>query len=412
LKEQAADFFRALLFSELYGIELFEKDESTSYQFDANEQKGVSVWLRPVNRNEKYEAFLVEESAKYPRPTVIPSPFSFSHCVSIPSDWIEDRLQQRIKNKLKEEARAFASRINQAFVDVLVLASSNNGSSEQPASIGITDLLVWADETLSERNFNSHTLLFPRRYKSKLLAQGVIIPDDEIRVEYYVGKTKTGLLAYGIDELPDHFSVVFDSNAGVTLTRKQNFWFDPILRPFTLGICGQLELNPIVKHVDAVVPLMNVGQSLMINHGVPTQIGNEEMYVDAGRLDELRVISLPDFDLTKLIQLCEELNVCYANGSYLAVTMLTRAILDHVPPIFGFRTFNEVANNSPGRSFRNSMQHLQNSLRNIADAYLHMPIRNSETLPNKTQVNFHNDVDTLLAEIVRELKSREAGSQS
>ena len=404
LKEQAADFFRELVLTKLYGNELFEKDDNTYYQFGPNEQKGASVWLRPINRNKRCEAFLVEESAKYPRQTVMPSPFPFYHCASIPGTWVEDRQQQRIRNKLKEDARAFAGQINQAFVDVLVLASSSNSGSEQPANIGIPDLLVWADETLSERNFNSDTLLFPRRYKSRLLAQELIVPDDEIRNEYYVGKTKTGLRAYGIDELPDRLAVVFDSNAGVTLAQKQDFWFEPRLDPFTPGICGKLELNPIVKDTAAVVPLMNLEQLLTISHDRSIQTDNEEMYVDSGRLDELRAISSPDFDLTKLIQLCEELSACYANGSYLAVTMLTRTILDHVPPIFGFGTFNEVANNSPGRSFCRSMQHLQNSSRNIADAYLHTPIRNSETLPNRTQVNFQNDLDTLLAEIVRKLK--------
>ena len=99
-----------------------------------------------------------------------------------------------------------------------------------------------------------------------------------------------------------------------------------------------------------------------------------------------------------------ELNINFSNGCYLAVTMLSRAILDHVPPIFGYGTFEEVANNYKGKSFRNSMLHLQNSLRNIADSHLHLPIRKKETLPNKTQVNFSNDLDVLLAEIVRILK--------
>jgi hypothetical protein len=85
---------------------------------------------------------------------------------------------------------------------------------------------------------------------------------------------------------------------------------------------------------------------------------------------------------------------------------LTRALLDHVPPIFGKQSFAEVANNygGGGKSFRESMLHLERSARNIGDAHLHIQIRNSESLPTSTQVNFSNDIDVLLAEIVRVLR--------
>ena len=60
--------------------------------------------------------------------------------------------------------------------------------------------------------------------------------------------------------------------------------------------------------------------------------------------------------------------------------------LDHIPPLFGFNSFNEVANNYGGKSFRGNMQHLQNSLRNIADNHLHSHIRKNEILPNKIKL--------------------------
>jgi len=53
------------------------------------------------------------------------------------------------------------------------------------------------------------------------------------------------------------------------------------------------------------------------------------------------------------------------------------------------------------RSFKESMQRLDTSCRKIADSHLHIAIRKKEVLPTKTQVNFTNDVDVLLAEIVR-----------
>lgn len=131
-----------------------------------------------------------------------------------------------------------------------------------------------------------------------------------------------------------------------------------------------------------------------------------DLFVDQTRLDELQSIKSSNFDLTKLIRLCEELNTCYINNSYLTTAMAGRAILDHVPPIFQCNSFAEVANNYPdgSKSFKQSMTNLELSLRKIADAHLHTRIRSKETLPNKTQVNFSNDLDVLLAEIVRLLK--------
>lgn len=125
-------------------------------------------------------------------------------------------------------------------------------------------------------------------------------------------------------------------------------------------------------------------------------------YISQTRLNELQTLKSNAFDFRKLIRICEELDLCFRNQCYLAVATLTRALLDHVPPIFGCNSFTEVANNYAGaKSFRDSMLHLENSARKIGDAHLHIRIRNKETLPTSTQVNFSNDIDVLLAEIVR-----------
>ena len=125
-------------------------------------------------------------------------------------------------------------------------------------------------------------------------------------------------------------------------------------------------------------------------------------YVDPDRINKLKAISSDDFDLSKLVRLCEELNICFAGECYLSMVMLTRAILDHVPPVFSCSSFSEVANNYSGsKSFKSVMLHLDNTSRKISDHYLHTQIRNSEMLPNVTQIDFSNDLDFLLAEILR-----------
>jgi hypothetical protein len=125
--------------------------------------------------------------------------------------------------------------------------------------------------------------------------------------------------------------------------------------------------------------------------------------ISEGRLDDLRALQLSDFDFKKLIRLCEELNIASREDCHFATGMLTRAVLDHVPPVFGVKSFSEVANNYVGgsKSFRETMLHLDTAAKKIADGLLHTQIRKSETLPNAQQVNFAAPLDLLLSEIIR-----------
>jgi hypothetical protein len=141
------------------------------------------------------------------------------------------------------------------------------------------------------------------------------------------------------------------------------------------------ENKPPVKHAPAA-PLVMVADS---------------------RLAELRALKSPQFDFQKLIRLCEELNTASREDCYLSIGMLTRALLDHVPPVFGVKSFSEVANNYIGgsKSFKDTMLHLDTAAKKIADGFLHTQIRRSETLPTAQQVNFGAQLDVLLGEIVR-----------
>jgi len=134
----------------------------------------------------------------------------------------------------------------------------------------------------------------------------------------------------------------------------------------------------------------------------------DDIFIDKSRITELRTISNAQFDLKRLIKLCEEINQNFSQSNYLSVAMLGRTILNHVPPIFSHKSFKEVANNYGGagnkRSFKKSMQHLSNSLKNIGDNHLHKPIESNESLPTRTQVNFSQDMDVLLGEIIVKLK--------
>ena len=140
--------------------------------------------------------------------------------------------------------------------------------------------------------------------------------------------------------------------------------------------------------------------------GNPSSKGTGLPFIAGSRVDELRKLSSPDFDFQKLIRLCDELNSSYDNGNYYATAMLTRGVLDHVPPLFGQLAFAQVSSNysGGGRSFKDAMQHLEGAARKVSDAHLHLPIRKSETLPTPQQVYCGSQIDALLSEIIRIMK--------
>jgi hypothetical protein len=128
-------------------------------------------------------------------------------------------------------------------------------------------------------------------------------------------------------------------------------------------------------------------------------------YVNEKRILQLKAIE--HWDTSKLVRFCEEINSSFENGNYLSTGMLLRAILDHVPPVFEVSNFSGLANNWKGtKSFKESMERLEKSSRKISDSFLHTQIRKSETLPTSTQVDFSNDLDVLLAEIIRICKDK------
>ena len=125
-------------------------------------------------------------------------------------------------------------------------------------------------------------------------------------------------------------------------------------------------------------------------------------FVDAERIEALRAKSAVAWDFSRLIALCEELNTCWLYGAHHAVAMLTRAILDHVPPVFSQPNFAGVANQySGGKSFGDVMKQLDKTSKAIADGHLHNQIRVRESVPTATQVDCRQGLDALLAEIVR-----------
>jgi len=124
-------------------------------------------------------------------------------------------------------------------------------------------------------------------------------------------------------------------------------------------------------------------------------------YIENSLILALSGIKSDQYDLSKLVKMCKELNDNYSLDNYLACGMLIRAILDHIPPIFNKKKFSEVANNYGTKSFKDIILPLENTARKISDFYLHNPIRKKELMLNKSQISFQPNMDVLLSEIVR-----------
>ncbi|MBL8264175.1 MAG: hypothetical protein KF800_00190 [Lysobacter sp.] len=128
-------------------------------------------------------------------------------------------------------------------------------------------------------------------------------------------------------------------------------------------------------------------------------------FISENRIDALRQLQGTHLDPRKLIRLLEEINLAFENECYMATAALTRAVMDHIPPVFGSASFVQFAASSP-KSIKQAMENLQESLRKIADAHLHSPMQAREVIPERQQVvGFQGAVDVLVGEVIRKLSS-------
>ena len=156
--------------------------------------------------------------------------------------------------------------------------------------------------------------------------------------------------------------------------------------------------------IDSIIatPFPRQELSLLKSDAVEVHEYLNHQYIHQDRIINLKALKSVEFDFIRLNTICEEINCCAKNKNYFALGALIRILLDHIPPIFGCRDFNEVANNyKTGKSVKKSLKNLQDTSRNISDGLLHQVIRRTESLPNLNQVNFSAEIDVLLGEIVR-----------
>ena len=130
-------------------------------------------------------------------------------------------------------------------------------------------------------------------------------------------------------------------------------------------------------------------------------------YIDSSVIEVLNKIKNQKYDLSKVIQFCEEINGAFSSGYFLSTSLLIRALLNHIPPIFGQKTFAQVVAQS-SKSRKELFKPLEEVARGVADLHTHDTIRHKESLPTRKQLEvFQPSIEILLQEIVAELQKPE-----
>jgi hypothetical protein len=218
-----------------------------------------------------------------------------------------------------------------------------------------------------------------------------------VQIKKIMTDVSTGLAK--IQDINDRYKILYNE---ISETMSLNKIKNP--NPYSdLWEFYQYWSKKLPKYSDRRDYIIKIYKNLRVEESLTKN--NSRTYVHTDRIRELKLINNKDYDLIRMIRLCEELNIAFSSKSLLSTIIIVRAIIDHTPPIFKLSTFSEVVNNYKGsKSFKDSMKNLESSSRKIADQYLHTQIRNKEVLPNQNQVDFSNDLDVLLAEIYRILK--------
>lgn len=160
--------------------------------------------------------------------------------------------------------------------------------------------------------------------------------------------------------------------------------------------------NDIKNSIYLIIERIN--QILNMDKDAQFIASSNDIYFAKERIAELKKIK-STFDVSKIVLILNEVNFCYQNSCYLSVSSLLRMLIDHIPPIFWFNSFQEAINSYKfSRSDKKNMEHLLWWLKNISDCNLHGQINNKEVLPTIQTIEFRADFDVLLKNIILKLE--------
>ena len=141
------------------------------------------------------------------------------------------------------------------------------------------------------------------------------------------------------------------------------------------------------------------------NPNYAANVASNAAFLNTDLLIRLKTVQGARLDIRKLVKMCEELNDAYARGNFISSALLLRAIMNHVPPVFGATTFCEVVAHA-GRSVKAILTRLNEEARPIADLHTHFLMRATEHLPTKNQLEpYKAGFEVLMQEVLVSLSS-------
>jgi hypothetical protein len=156
--------------------------------------------------------------------------------------------------------------------------------------------------------------------------------------------------------------------------------------------------------LDAIIPEIQAALEHLADDGFST--GTTAYIVDPALIARLDALKSSTYDVAALVRICKEINSSHAHGNVLAVALLMRTVLNHVPTVVGHDTFAQVLA-STGKSLKDSFNHLENGLRKVADFHTHRKIVAVESYPSAAQVEpFKPQFELLLQQVESRLKAQ------
>ena len=184
--------------------------------------------------------------------------------------------------------------------------------------------------------------------------------------------------------------------------------------------------NPSLSHLQSRVVLMTniplVGYSydyiaemtelilcaasaLRLPVSIPPHVNQSTQFVNKSIIADLMARSTARYDTSQLVRFCEELNSAYASGNFYSCAMLTRAIIDHVSPLFGGTDFKSIVANWPKGAVKTQLQHLDSVAKQLGHIVLHTQIGSELTKVSHTSIDCKQALDALLRECLRKLQT-------
>ncbi|MCX4627564.1 hypothetical protein [Streptomyces sp. NBC_01443] len=151
-------------------------------------------------------------------------------------------------------------------------------------------------------------------------------------------------------------------------------------RAVTRSVMKYIGVDTVEKYIGKTIEIVTANAAEITPAGTTesqVSLPGRGPYIDPALLNDLeKAAQTSTWKLHKLIALCRELNDNYAASNPYASAALIRAILDHIPPVFGHQDFKQVAAQHTFSMQRTDKAHAQRlaAFKDIAHDGLHRPI--------------------------------------